>query len=161
MQWGDELCGVKVTPEAWTHDGSGGWLGGGIIEFICPAWGSQVGAWEAVENGIAGYCRLYNSGDHLPPDFYDKLRRNYRPIFPPRGWAGKTDEELWAAVFGPSNPAPEVEPDFAGIDTLIVWFDGEWVDTADNGQRSAQEIPALILALQNAQVLADRLRGES
>jgi len=168
VNWGDELCGIEVTPESWTHamygqqfQFVGAWQGGAILEFVHP---SAPGAWEAVENGIAGYCRLYNSGDSLPPEFYNKLRRNYRPIFPPRGWAGKTDAELWAAVF--KDRAAELLGDWGkdGGPMVCVLRVGiiRVYAAEDQGAHAVtvDDPAALILALQNAQVLAQRLRGD-
>ena len=126
MNWGDTLCGKIVTPKSWL---------GGVTEV---AWGGiPTGRW-ALKAGDAGgkqYCR-----------------DNWLPIFPPKGWAGKTDAELWAEVFGMA---------------LLAIFDGwtmnrEGIIQIDqyglsNGGLHIDDAPAAILALQNAQVLAARL----
>lgn len=142
MNWNDELCGVKVTPESWA---------GGVVA-AGPPWGDGS-CWRiAVE-------RENWWGDH-------------QPIFPPRGWASKTDTELWAAL----------AKTYCGIIGDEWWINGDgwivrvgpgWGVSIEAGSPYEDEMcgeteldiapcaltnpSALILALQNAQVLARRL----
>jgi hypothetical protein len=144
LAWGDTLCGVKITPEAWDM---------GVIEF-------KDGAW-AYGPAYADLQRLYVNGMH---ELMTKLRHAYTPIFPPKGWAGKTDAELWHAVFG----APPAKigaigfyPDRYKRAALleIQCQPAYWSQFHDPGSIGidTDEAPALILELQNAQVLARRL----
>lgn len=161
LAWGDLLCGVPVTPEAWWN-GYGREQTNGLVEHT----GNQ--RWYQIEQAI----RFNNPHDdgcywsmHLMPlpgeheGMPHVCREEFsRPIFPPTGFAGKTDAELWEAVYGDgSNPLHD--GDFACV-TLhsnsrfsIVGDCGDCVDRAH-----PDELPALILALQNAQVLAARLK---
>lgn len=153
LAWGDTLCGVEVTPDAWI---------GGVI-------GHDVLGW--------GILRVDNQHDHhftgLPegPALYyhdarDNMRRyfggvNEKPIMPPRGFAGRTDAELWAAVFGPDDPH-EAMPCFCSP-MVAFWRDGSWIliDPA-TGQPATYELTADLLqpthlAIGNALVLHARL----
>lgn len=131
MNWGDELCGVRVTPEAWYRPAIND---NGIVSDMLDGWWGLSKVWGKW---------LQDNG-------------KYRPIFPPRGWAGKTDVELFA--------------DRADEDGRI-WFSSIaysfWIE-ADGLIRFSPHSPiatvlhdpaALRRALQNAEILARRLRS--
>lgn len=140
MKWGDTLCGVEVTPESWND--------GGVAE-------SAGGDWYAFPRCGAG----------APYFTVDRVLAS-APIFPPASFAGKTDAELWAAVFGTASYLP-IMGDRAQV---VFTADGQHrvdfltgTDEFGNPRDcvvtfALVEVPALTLALQNAQVLAQRLR---
>ena len=130
MNWGDELCGVKVTPESWA---------GGITsvqgEWLVPEW---VGEPDCCSHPGCGNAAM-------PCD----------PIFPPRGWAGKSDAELLRELGESRNISPYMK---TGDD---VWVEANGTISACcsvYGWYRVADPAALILALQNAQVLARRLQ---
>ena len=162
LNWNDELLGVKITPENWV---------GGLIEFD-GKWGDAA---DIVHDGEP----TWDTYDFIQ---YPELRRRWQientlPIFPPRGWANRTDAELMNAVTGhpergssTSTFMPVILEDhgddangksrhcfWAAIEqsgNVFLHLDGK------GGQYVATVTPALTLALQNAQVLARRLKGD-
>jgi hypothetical protein len=152
MNWNDELCGVKVTPEAWL---------GGIVEY--------KGRWyspRSIDTDFDDWDLYYSETKRLR---HVKIEQT-TPIFPPAGWAGKSDAELWDAVFGISLPCIA---DGLGMYAPQKWGCDEWhVNVGEDGTvwcycRDSTEIEEpemlkrpdlLILALTNAQVLARRLQ---
>lgn len=161
MNWNDELCGVKVTPESWA---------GGVVH-----WAGD----DKIREGwaIAG-SHVFPANTTHPHAFLAIGGWNYRcdlltPIFPPRGWAGKTDAELWAAVatrngrylYSTSIPVDGEPPFYLRMDTypgakLELLSNGIWrcyPETGGFDDMDIAKIPDYILALQNAQVLARRL----
>lgn len=160
------LCGVPVTPEAWD---------GGVIEGPNRL---GYGILQLVDHdpGFSG----------LPPgpalayyDSRDKMLRYFggateRPIFPPRGWAGKTDAELMGEISG--NPygcwvlRQDIDDDLRETTyrcNVYVRSDGEittevwkkfWGDRDIYGLYVNPK--KLILALQNAMVLRERLEAK-
>lgn len=82
LAWGDTLCGVEVTPESWI---------GGVVERPSGTWGIVV---DIADCGAHGLTFQFDDIGALPGC------ESCKPIFPPRGWAGKTDAALCAAVFG-------------------------------------------------------------
>ena len=150
MNWGDELCGVVVTPQMCFE--SGGWIvqhgnGRWVMhqklkkgDHFYLEYGEEI-TWESA-------CMESRSVSY---GSYGKLSET-RPIFPPTGFAGKTDAELWEAVFG------EGDCHFGwhyiiGPDAVIYGSAG----TA--GRYKVTDPAAVLLELQNAQVLAARLGG--
>lgn len=141
MNWGDLLCGVPVTPESW---------GKGVVGFI------NGNSWVILDalggEGPVGAGRVFCYGGEWDYQW------NFRPIFPPRGWAGKTNAELWREVFGPGNGC------ILGVapSNIEIHSDGR-IRRCWHGNYNF-EIPdpaALILALQNAQVLQRRLQAHN
>ena len=134
LAWGDELCGQVVTQESWA---------GGIVTRQRREW--QLLCKNEIMPVTEPTFRAFLSAEH--------------PIFPPKGFAGKTDAELWRAM---------VERDKTYI--LIKCSDEELIFVDDDGTISAciaegdheielRDPQALILALQNAAVLQARLRS--
>ena len=152
MNWGDELCGVKVTPEAW-----------------------ECGVWEeASSRQWHRYRPQYNGAGVTRADSDDYIMHYGTPIFPPRGWAGKSDAELVDAVFGGTpaviggtddSPPIGFYPDKHGVAALleIQCHPSYWARFGDPGSIGIDTLgaPALILALQNALVLHERLGGNT
>lgn len=130
MNWGDTLCGVKVTPEAWYRPGI---ADNGIVADILGGWWGLSKVW--------GKWLQDNS--------------NYRPIFPPRGWAGKTDAELWAAVVGSETFTMYLGE--AGRYSIFVRPD--MTLTGHEHPMKSTELPALALHINNVITLARRLQG--
>lgn len=139
------LCGVPVTPEAWDGGVVDGWSDRYSTQgwFISDAYRATCGC---------GDCQGIAAGT---------------PVFPPRGWAGKTDAELWDVMCGDGPCHIEVDKPFY----VCVHF----VNCKPRGLISAtcyentgcshnmlgdHTVTQLIPALQNAQVLARRLRDE-
>lgn len=124
MKWGDELCGVKL-PDPMTGDYDG-W-DGGVAEL-------EDGSW----------CIVGGEGHNGIP---------VKPIFPPKGFAGKTDAELYWQIFGGPH-----------LPTEMLNFEyGEFSNGYDfrMGMKrlcGAADLTAAIRELQNAQVLAARLQ---
>lgn len=158
MNWGDELCGVVVTPQMCFE--SGGWIvqhgnGRWVMhqklkkgDHFYLEYGEEI-TWESA-------CMESRSVSY---GSYGKLSET-RPIFPPRGWAGRTDAELWYAL-GDLNPDEE-RMVVCGIGEIVTI--DELAQIRIDGPASYDGAPiddpaALILALQNAQVLATRLGG--
>jgi hypothetical protein len=148
MNWHDTLCGAKITPEAWV---------GGIVTGT-PGMSWLRNTWATVTQ--LGDRSIQN---RLSTDIERHLCPNWvRPIFPPRGWAGKTDAELWQAVFGDGSYPPKygygvLQPHAANV--VLCHFDGTQItqaQTTPDGIK-ARDFADAILALQNAQVLAGRL----
>lgn len=140
MRWGDILCGLEVTPESWDM---------GVVEFV------NGGSWECGPS-YADLQKLYKGGLR---ELCCKLARSCRPIFPPRGWGGLSDDELWEAATG-----FKLGHWYMGDHPAQVRFirtDHPWVSinpkTEEEGCCDCRYLPALILALQNAQVLAARM----
>lgn len=145
MNWNDELCGEIVTPESWA---------GGI-------WSVAPGMVMPVSRpGFAGIDQYEGGRWFIATEQFDipslacvAEHGHLLPIFPPRGWAGKTDAELYWQVFGgPHLPT-----------TMFNFEYGEFSNSYDfrMGMKrlcGAADLPAAILELQNAQVLATRLR---
>lgn len=142
------LCGVPVTPETW---------GGGIIQ-RAPGDG---GHWLLVNNPeywLAGIGRAY-------------AQRFDTPLYPPRGWAGKSEDELWGEMGGDVFVWGLVIYDtwqFGGIRISLDRRDGIGISACAYDPPICTCPPymlpdanVVILALQNAQVLSRRLREQS
>lgn len=134
LNWGDELCGKEITPEEWV---------GGIID--------ADGQWSVIEQ----------RGKHQPvfmdwrAELQDFDPGYQRPIYPHRGWAGKTETELWDAVVNQGRKPLY----YAEISAMVhVKPDGELFMGNLYGSHRSEIAPALILALQNALVLSKRLK---
>lgn len=160
MNWNDELCGVPVTPESWA---------GGIVENhpTCISTGVALpGHWEHVIR----FARLPQPnlclGQRGQGIFYVGIGQ-CAPIFPPAGWAGKTDAELWDALKEPWRGR------WIGLSCLSLQHPGgarhtvsplvvsTWLQKCgyeETEPLEPHELPALILEAQNAQVLARRLQ---
>lgn len=160
MNWGDKLCGVEITPEAW--------IGGIVIDrwkkslyLVCPnrdRKGKLKRHREWLMKGGStpnGYLPYFNE---KPPD------GQFYPVFPPKDWAGKTDEELWEEVIG---HYPDVsEDERASPFSLSEWklheliefdfFDKLTIVGNDEGSHGVRDVPKMIQALQDAQVLIER-----
>lgn len=170
MNWGDELCGVVVTPQMCFE--SGGWI-------------VQHG------NGRWVMHQKLTKGDHFYLEYGDEIRwesacmesrsvsygsygkvSDCRPIFPPAGFAGKEEFELFEAVLTDGIWDKLLFEDEKW--EIYINFDGKVSLKAGRPQMESygsyrgdyavieeEEIDpaALILALQNAQVLAARLGG--
>ncbi len=158
LAWGDTLCGKEVTPKAWK---------GGVVRH------TGNGAWYRTEQAaeVDDHAHMVWSLWLLPQPWEDQhgMPRTTRetlcfPIFPPHGWAGKTDAELAKEVFE--------RPQYSPIPGLLVTLYkggaigvGFSLDCNEIGEPTGidvnydmEQVPALILALQNAQVLAARLK---
>jgi hypothetical protein len=104
----------------------------------------------------------YGFGFHT--NFYngrENVLRVTRPIFPPRGWAGKSDAELMLAVC--QRDVYDITANSGNNITGDIWVypDGRMVIFADEG---CNDLPpdlarALQIAIGNALVLHARLTG--
>jgi len=145
LQWGSTLLGVEITPEpGWIVGRDGAWA----PLYECTIWGSQ---------------RMFTlPGDDDVSYSAEGLPAICRPVYPPRGWANATEAELWAEMLG------NWEGEIASIGTrkggfsVCVSAEGDveidgctvFYMTPDH----AHELPAAILALQNALQLSNRLK---
>lgn len=150
MNWGDMLCGVEITPESWI---------GGVVEWFGDG---TTGAWDIVRSYILRKPGMLHSY-FITPQERDLAADLCTPVFPPRGFAGKSDAELCEAVFG-SDYAVQVADGVrlhlfnqsrqdAAYGTYV--FDGRI--TVSSTWRTADEMRAFIQAQNNALVLHARL----
>lgn len=148
LKWGDTLCGKVITPGDWP---------GGIVEAIKGgdwyAWNDDDALPLELKPEYRGWgndimdCEYPQDYQPVTADEAAAYHAYYRPVYPPRGWAGKSEAELWAAMVG------------EGVAVLSA---GVWMHSADRiildrRAYAGDELPALILALGNAQVLQRRL----
>lgn len=168
MNWGDELCGVQVTPESWAG-------GGVMVERESGRYVTWSGA--ALRHPVdADPSEVYATYRFWDTD----IRDNCDPVFPPARFAGRKDQEIWAAVWGSQMfPCAPVNIGVGGhrLDNSDCWQvgltrEGKILVSAglidpghsDHGcgctieWQTLDDPAALILALQNAQVLAARLQ---
>ena len=145
LNWGDTLCGHEVKPDDW--DGG-----------IC----THQGRW----------------GVNVDTEGYTTVSMQATPIYPPRGWNGLDEEEIWAGMtdFGKcyitytyalpdgkeSYVTLQVDVNYGGRkigdDVYVdIWSDSEGVERTLYPVRHTN-LAALIQALQNAQVLSERLK---
>lgn len=92
------------------------------------------------------------------------LQANTVPIFPPRGWAGRTDAELWEGITGERSGTMDIGPIrfllHGSYGWCLVDLNRKSIRTENPiGMFDPAELPEYILALQNAQMLAARLGG--
>jgi hypothetical protein len=143
------LCGVEVTPQSWYY--------GGVVES------------DRYDDDGETIIRRWQIADWAIQPLHVR-ESNLTPIFPPRGWAGKTDAELFTAVFGVALPCIA---DGLGMYAPQKWGCDHWaVNVGQDGTiwcycRDSCEIEEpemikrpeiLILALRNALVLQHRLQ---
>ena len=154
MKWNDELCGHVVTPEGWAQ---------GIVDGLNP---DGTRAWE--QCGVKGHYVF-------PVDSH--------PIYPPRGWHGLSEREIFDAVHQKMHPQcgivwiylldeavddecrettwkAEVKVDRGGIvltEVFRIWWCSRGMSDIYGTFVKPEK---LITALSNAQVLSERLRGE-
>lgn len=147
MNWGDELLGEKITPD-------GGW----VVQ------DAQTGEWLLCPPSSEGFY-LHFSVHQSVPDGAVSLRtysgHTCIPVFPKKRWAGKTDAELWAAVF--PDEVHTIYRQRASDCEFQIYIDetGSMHIKSDRLMAPIYNSAALILALQNAQVLAKWAQGES
>lgn len=152
MNWHDKIAGTEVLPEDWE---------GGIVEVD--------GRWFEVQD-VGHADRLLSIG------WGESVRwADCRPVFPKKAWAGKTDAELWREVFGASGFAVLLRYDWdwggrqhyrevrvnqsGGIMEMAPGDMGaEYGSLNTFSWLDADNLARVILALQNAQVLAKRLQ---
>jgi hypothetical protein len=150
LAWGDELCGVEVTPESWV---------GGVYE--------QDGRWylldslDGQESFGYGFFTTDYYGSQVPMDEAERAKKitATRPIFPPRNFRGLSDAELWDAVVGRVEwKFPLIEDNTVSLASdLSLGIYGPHGVCDSAAFDSATNIGGLLTALQNAQVLAQRL----
>lgn len=159
------LLGKEVTPESWI----GGVARCGERLTIIEALGSKHGLQFTADGDDLEPC------DIPQPDQFAALIGNIRmtqwpqtdfiPIYPPVGWAGKTEAELWEAITGRAflmdlgagvsliwEPPYSPNVSIPNSETL-----GSLYHDPGHVGATAAELPALILALGNAHVLQRRL----
>lgn len=144
MEWGDILCGIEVTPERWV---------GGVVEGALHWF---PGAWRVMTGftggGVGNPIQTSRSESGVSKGWC-------RPIFPPPAWGGLSDDELWEAVTGFRLGHWHMGDHPAQV--RFIRTDHPWVSinpkTEEEGCCDCRYLPALILALQNAQVLAARM----
>lgn len=152
MNWGDELCGVRVTPESWS---------GGIVLWNESAQHLNKGKWHILTPDARTLTTCYLGMNWHSAD----LAKWQTPVFPPRGFAGKTDAELWGAVFGEGCALHDCVWAEYSLGNMWAWLGldvGCGRDTADScafNLLGPSQYAEIILALHNAQVLAARLGG--
>jgi hypothetical protein len=153
------LCGVPVTPESWYQwpvFGRPQHLGGVIVY---PASGKWFSAHPAMWGGeIIKEATAFRAFQQNIYENYNIKWQDCLPIFPPAGFAGKSDAELCREIAGP-------ESSLAMVVTVPV---ARWVGVTETGKVQVcaphdgwyeeRDPAALILALTNAQVLACRLQ---
>jgi hypothetical protein len=132
------LFGVPVTPEAWV---------GGLIEWD-GRWFEALEAWESGS-------KWWITTDVNPDDEQKTCvpLDESAPIFPPPGFAGKTDAGLWAEIAG----GDKLYAGECGRYSIFLQPDGAIWEMGQFGGIRITEYAALILALQNALVLQRRL----
>ena len=150
LAWGDMLCGVEVTPESWV---------GGVVDLGDGTWHIATG----VKTTYAGIT-LSNPGI-LTADAVVSYAS--RPIFPPSGFGGKSDAELFRAVFGQDTTCMTADPDDRAYDiwTLEIDYRGQMALSAGIPDADGACVPtydldnpaALQQAIGNALVLHARL----
>jgi len=137
MNWNEKLCGHVVTPESW-------------VRGIVAKWNVHS-IWCELLSGLR-ICIIERDGYS-----YEKTSvLDSRPIFPPRGWAGLSEDEILAAVM--PNPLESLDDDEVYATFEVYGKQNQFIDICLDGHLNAERIPPLIQALQNAQVLAARLR---
>jgi hypothetical protein len=95
----------------------------------------------------------------LSPEAY--IQQETKPIFPPRGFAGKSDAELWEMIAGEVDDGIPI-PALGDLDGLVlVWADGEIAlrnpDRCEEWILTPQAAQSLQRAIGNALVLHARL----
>lgn len=80
------------------------------------------------------------------------------PIFPPKGWAGKTDVELWTEVFGHAWKGPEFVVGNWKWACRVNWGSPPELCLAACTPIYADDFTPASSAIANAQVLATRLK---
>ncbi len=143
MDWNDTLCGEKITPESWV---------GGVVD-SCLGW-FRVREVDGIKNPAFKRC-------------YGEWEYECTPIFPPRGWAGKSDAELWDAIYRDGACHIEVSNPFyvcvhfvgctpRGLISLTAYD----LQSCSHNMIGTETARLHILALQNALVLQRRLQEQ-
>lgn len=163
LQWGDVLCGVEVTPESWV---------GGVVSAE-GHWLRNVAVALAVQGVPTSSLLMTTSGPvsaRYPTGWENHTAPFPAPIFPPLGWAGRTEADLWITIVGLDwESGWNLGQNVHHIGYLRGYNDATGRLNGDpylcnrpvikhGWTRDLVELPALILALQNAQVLAARLQ---
>jgi len=146
LNWGDTLCGKEVTPEEWVD---------GVWAF------REIDEWLTDLDMPLDSCL-----EHRP----DRAVTDFRPIYPPRGWAGKSEWEIWQEMTGDSGEPVRVANGYSW-ELAITFHDKKTplrllCGTIERGEEyhdcavdyeELRDPELMILALQNALVLATRL----
>lgn len=136
MNWTDILCGEQVDPRHWE---------GGIIA-------DSEGRWhEVLDIGHSDQLFSIGWGKGIPWE-------GTTPIFPRRSWAGKTDVELWEAVFGDAWKGPDFSVGNWKWACRVNWGRPPELYLAACTLIHDSEFAPATSALGNAQVLATRLK---
>jgi len=152
------IAGHKVTPESW--------VGGGIIEQLEDGH-HQHGRWftttDVWDDGTWDYSQHFYMKENMSDNIYILASR---PIYPPKGFGGLSEGEIWEGMtHHPQEDEHVIIYDDCwhvgimshGITTLLAALPAGYTDPEES--IGLTDIPALILALQNAQVLSERLKG--
>lgn len=95
LKWGDKLLGKEITPDAWL---------GGLVEFTGKDWLAPAGQWVSVVTDLSAGRAEDRLRIYLNPtgkaSSVDVLKRVTTPIYPPRAWNGKTEKQIYKAMFG-------------------------------------------------------------
>jgi len=153
MNWNEKLCGHVVTPEGWIggqYTKSGVVSVAGRLHFLCHTDNDADGRWFNVYQ------------HHCPNTMFDEFQTvpvgcgPVEPVYPPVGWNGLSEDEILAAVM--PNPLESLDDDEMYATFDVYSKQNQFIDICLDGHLNEKMIPPLILALQNAQVLAARLR---
>lgn len=161
LAWGDVLCGVKVTPMYWCggvicNNGNNSFINHARSYFKRTLLSHGVG----VEPGTWGVIPWETSSS-----FYEFIMACSTPIYPPRGFAGLSEAELLNEMIGYPERGNSTSSfiDIRVSDNCFIAVDLHNPPTLNLSEPSryvCMVSDELILALQNAQVLSRRLRGE-
>ena len=139
LAWGDTLLGFEIKPEA--------------------------GAWQDGLYEMSGNWCKHGAGMNT-----DSTRAHWReistPIYPPRGWKDKSETEIWDAIVGTDDGEP-ITLQFSDIVEIghaplyiSYHYDIEGFVPQAHGEKIGAWLQERIQALQNAQVLSERLRND-
>ena len=138
LNWGDTLLGFEVTPEVWN-----GTARPGVVLRTDGKWVDLLD------------YEMIDQQDHIEHCYYyeDEAEIECVPIYPPRGWNGLSEEEIWAGLFNDAFYA-----DIGDSEVFVSRECGLFLSAEEHGLTNVHNPPAFIQALQNAQVLSERLK---
>lgn len=128
-------------------------------------WGDTLLGFEVEQQEWGGgICGIKHGED---AGLWHKVTRGMgAPIYPPRGWHGLSEAEIWAAIVGTDNGEP-ITLQFSdiveiGFDPLYIayHYDIEGFVPQAHGEKIGAWLQERIQALQNALTVIERLRND-